>query len=550
MSVAVAGSVAVAVSGCKPKGSSNAAPSPGAQRMSDTTVVRLPSLGTRKLEGNASELRPSPDGRVVTVLLDGEKPRLEGVPPLMRVGALWVVPTGEGAAVKIANGASNAPGGWLFTSDGRWLLALASYDPTQQAGELLVQDLTQLSVEPSRLGGHVSYFKPSADGKRVAFVEAGVLSEGPLPSGPFRQVAGEVGTAQYSPDGKQLYFRRRSAAGGGVYQVELSAEKATPRRFVDAVGEYVVSEDSKWVVAMARTNPRQVGFELFVADAAKLKAVKIGDDVMRFAISRDGQSLARLELPSAVNAAAAAPSDLQVGELWLSKVNEPGSRKVADKVHEFEFTRDSSKLYFRDHYQELGLMGGALVEKVGDLTEVTLPDGAPKLLQRRSPNYELSPDGVTIAYTARIERPEYSRYLYLLKEGGEPVKLKDWLYDYTFSPGGERLLFRGNCTREGRSCDLLVQDVAKAGTALPRREAEATFNFKLSEDGNRVLTTFAHTHDESFDVSVSNLSTGQRKTLDQFVVQPVHFVAKDGSKVAWIVSERKRAGVYVGTDVP
>jgi hypothetical protein len=121
--------------------------------------------------------------------------------------------------------------------------------------------------------------KPSADGARLAYVDDGVLFEGVLPAGPFRQLAGEVSTAEFSPNGKQLYFRRKSVAGGGVYQLELSDEKPTPRRFVDAVGEYVISEDSKWVIAMARTNPRQVGFELFIGDAKTLKPVKLGDDV-------------------------------------------------------------------------------------------------------------------------------------------------------------------------------------------------------------------------------------------------------------------------------
>ncbi|MBL8921514.1 MAG: hypothetical protein JNJ54_21820 [Myxococcaceae bacterium] len=540
----------VALTACAKKDAGGGGgPTPGGPktiRQSIEKPARMTSLGTRKLEGVAIDLRAAPDGRVVTALLDAEKPRIDGVPPTMRVGALWAVPTGEGAAVKIANGATNVPGGLLFTSDGKFLLVLGAYDPSQQAGELLVQDLTDLSKERQRLAPHVTYMKPSADGTRLAWVDDGVLFEGPLPAGPFRQLAGEVATAEFAPNGKHLYFRRRSVAGGGVFQLELAADKPTPKRFVDAVGEYAISEDSKWVIAMARTNPRMFGFELFVADAATLKVVKLGDDVMRFAISRDGQWVARMQVPKNVSANAAAANDLQLGELWLGRTGQADARKVGDKVREFEFTKDSKKLIFRDNYQVLALLGGKYDEKVGDLTTVTLPDGAPKVLQKRSPNYELSPDGKAIAYTARIEKPEYSRHLFLLKEGGEPVKLQEWLYDYVFAPQGDRLFFRATCTREGRSCDLLVQDLTKVGAEPPRRVTQNTFNFKLSDDGSRALSTTPHMTDEYFDVVLTDLGTGESKVLDQYVTQPVHFLAKDGSKLAWIVAEKKTAGVYVG----
>ncbi|MER2562484.1 MAG: hypothetical protein ABTQ32_17300 [Myxococcaceae bacterium] len=530
----------LALVACKKEGQ------PKTIRQSIEKPVRQASLGVRKVEGSAIDLRASPDGKIVTALLDGEKPRIDGVPPTMRMGSLWAVPTGDGAAVKVATGAVNVPGGLLFTNDGKYLLVIGAYDPTQQSGELLVQDLTDLSKERQRLAPHVTYMKPSLDGTRVAYVDDGVLFEGPLPGGPFRQLAGEVATAEYAPNGKQLYFRRKSVAGGGVFQLELGDEKPTPKRFVDAVGEYVISDDSKWVIAMARTNPRQSGFELFVADVATLKAVKVADDVVRFAISRDGKWLARMQVPRSATAA----TDLQIGELWLAKTGQPEGRKVGEKVREFEFTKDSKKLIFRDNYQVLALIGGKSDEKVGDLTSVTLPDGAPVVLQKRSPNYELSPDGTAIAYTARIERPEYSRHLFLRKEGSEPVKLQEWLYDYVFSPQGDRLFFRANCMREGRSCDLMMQELAKVGVEKPRKTAQNTFNFKLSEDGSRAITTSPHMTDELFDVLLTNFTTGETKTLDQYVIQPVHLLSKDGRTAAWIVSDRKNSGVYVGTNLP
>lgn len=92
----------------------------------------------------------------------------------------------------------------------------------------------------------------------------------------------------------------------------------------------------------------------------------------------------------------------------------------------------------------------------------------------------------------------------------------------------------------------MVQDVAKAGAEPPRRITQNTFNFKLSDDGARALSTTPHMTDEHFDVVLTNLATGESKVLDQYVTQPVHFLTKDGSKVAWVVAEKKTAGVYVG----
>jgi hypothetical protein len=256
-----------------------------------------------------------------------------------------------------------------------------------------------------------------------------------------------------------------------------------------------------------------------------------------------------MQVPGSVSASPTA-NDLQIGELWLGRTGQADSRKVGQRVREFEFTRDSKRLIFRDNYQVLALMGGKYDEKVGDLTTVTLPDGAPKVLQKRSPNYELSPDGTSIAYTARIETPEYSRHLFLLKDGEAPVKLQEWLYDYVFSPQGDRLYYRANCTREGRSCDLLSQDLSKAGVEKAKKVQGTTFNFKLSDDGSHALTSTPHMRDELFDISLTNLVTGETKVLDQYVSQPIHFLSKDGTKVAWVVLEKGTAGVYVGTGLP
>lgn len=48
----------------------------------------------------------------------------------------------------------------------------------------------------------------------------------------------------------------------------------------------------------------------------------------------------------------------------------------------------------------------------------------------------------------------------------------------------------------------------------------------------------------------SSALTGQHRTLDTRVLLPVLLAADDGSKVAYIVAERRRAGMYLATGVP
>ncbi len=551
--------IAAVLAGCQKPGKSGGgggSPASGGAKLGlKKDVERIEGVGVRRLSGDVTDLRATPDGQTVTGLLKAEKPAIAGVPPPMRLGELWAVPA-TGEAKKVASGVTNMPGGSLFSPDSRWLLVLAGYDPTRQQGRLLVQDLTALSTEPVPVSGKVTYFVPSADSKLLAWVEDGVLRVGPLPGGPFREVAGEVATAEFSPAGKHVYFRRRMAAAGGLFQLALDNPKATPRKVTDQAGDWILSADGARLVYLARSTPGTPYFELYAADAAALKAVKLAENVTLMRVSADGKWAAWLESYHAQEG----------GNLVLRAIDGGERRELGVRVKDLDFTADSARLFFRNNYTELKLGGAAamlpgeeqLLEKVGDLTEVTLATGAARVLQKKVPNYLLSPDGKAIAFTARIERPEYTRHLYLLGPGqAEPVLLRKWLYDYAFSSSSDRLFFRANCTREGRSCDLLVQDVAAAKPSADggvaggaQLVAEATFNFKLSPDGNRVVYTYAHTMDQSFDVSVLNFKTGERKTLEQFVRVPVYFLGRDGAKVAYVVDEKKRAGLYVAEQVP
>lgn len=537
---------ALALVGCKEKKNANGeAQSVIARVKQEKKAARAPVLGTRVLEGDAQDLRAAPDGKVVTVLLDAQKPTIQGVPPPMRLGTLWAVSTTGGGAQKLANGVTNMPGGWMFSPDSRWILFSGAWDPTKQEGELYVQDATKLDSERQRLAPGVTYFVPSDDGAMVAYVQGGVLHAGKLPAGPFPQLAGDVSTAEFSADGRYLYFKRRFAAAGGLYQVDLSAARPEPVRILDQVTEYTVLRSGKHVVVNARATPADSTLELHVFDVATLKGRKLSDDAQRYRISRDGQFIAWRDSSGGPDR----------GVLKLAPTAGGEARELGKAVNDFDFSPDGKRFVFRDNYRELALGGRdatredtKLVERVGELTLIEMPDGAPKLLARQSPNFLFAPNNSALAYTARIDRPEVTRRLFLLPAGAtESVTLKDWLYEYQFAQTGDVLYFRSDCLREGRACDLNSISATPAADEKPKKHVEATYSFRLSPDGKRALVALAHLTDLTYDIAVRTFETGDQKIVDQFVEWPAILLPTGG--VAYLVDEKHRPGVYVANSL-
>lgn len=532
----------VLVSACKePKTSTGDPKSVIARVNKEKSAPRQPVLGERRIEGEAQELRASPDGAVLTVLQDAKKPTTQGVPPPMRLGTLMAVAAKGGAPRKLGSGVTNSPGGWLHTADSRWILFSAFWEPNTQMGQLFVQDAKDLGTEPRSIAGRVNYYVPSDDGSQVAFIANGVLMAGPLPEGPFRELAGEVSTAEFSADGRYLYFKRKFSSAGGLYQLDLEQPKPEPRRLIDHVTEYTVLRSGKHVVVMARATPADRTFQLHVFEADTNKSRKLADDAHRYRVSRDGRYLAwRDNVPGP-----------DKGALSMMALPDGKPRELGKNVADFDFSPDGARFVYRDNYAELALGGREgnndekkLVERVGDLYVVEMPDGAPKLLAKQAPNFLFSPGGATLAFTARIERPEVTRRLFLYPVGAAaPFALKDWLYEYQFPGTGDVLYFRSDCLREGRACDLnaIPADAGKDDKA--KKIVEGTYGFRFSADGKRALIAFAHLTDQTFDIALRNLETGEQKMIDQYVEWPALLLPDGG--VAYLVAEKGRPGVYV-----
>lgn len=64
----------------------------------------------------------------------------------------------------------------------------------------------------------------------------------------------------------------------------------------------------------------------------------------------------------------------------------------------------------------------------------------------------------------------------------------------------------------------------------------------MSQDGGRALFTYAQMQNDMFDVSVLNLKTKVRTTIEQDIHLPVHFLEADGARW-YVVAAKGRSGV-------
>jgi hypothetical protein len=485
--------------------------------------------------GAAADLRLTPNGQVATYLADGQKPRLEGVPPQMVIGTLQAVPIAGGPVRRLGTGVTNVPGGYLFSPDSRWVLFLSGYNAANQSGELHLQDLQDPASKAIPLGNRVSYVLVSPDSRWLAFVDGAVLKAGLLPLGPFKELSGEVSTAEFTPDSRTLIAKRRASAGGSLLAVTLA--EWSQRKLSDRVGDYSISPDSKRV-AFARQSERSPGmYDLFLSDLSDQsgRISKLANDTGMIAFSPDAKWLARTQNWNVEQAH---------GDLYLGSTDGRPARKIAEKVGErLAFSADSKAVAYLELWNQptrTGLMGVA-----------ELPDGKPRRVGGRVPNFSWGSDGSMLAFLSRFIKPAYSVDLMLYRVGEEKaVRVQPGVYvGYGIGPNNQYLLFRGNCIRNNRACDLFFYDLTKPKSE-PKKIVEGVYSFKTAERGDRILVTYARVDAETFDLAVYNLKTGERKTLDRNIVLPALFAAQDGSKVAYVIAGRERAGVYLAEGVP
>nr|BDT33994.1 gliding motility protein [Myxococcus sp. MH1] len=536
-------SLVVAGGGCKKSEDAKPAGSPSAATPSaaapsapaaPSPTGRAPAGAGQGLlldAGRAADLRLTSDGRFATYLMNGQKPRLDGVPPQMLLGELRVVPVEGGEPRKLGDSVTNVPGGLLFSADSRYALYLTGYNPASQSGTLNVATLDDAKAEPAVLGTAVSYMLPSPDGTKVAFVDGGKLKLGPLPAGPFVDVAAEVSTAQFTADGKALLFKRRLSAAGGLAVVAVDKPEAAPRKLADQVGDYSVSPDGQRVAFQVRSESVRGLYDLYLAELPAEKPKRLAVASQSFGFSPDGKWLARSE-----NGKPDVPGDLYVGPA----AGGPG-RKVGERVETFAFSPDSQAVGFLDKYD--------VTARAGLMAVASLPDGAPRRVGDRVPNFVWGSDARYVAFLSRFLKPEYSVDLMLYPMGAEKAeKVHRGVFGYGFMPGNGQVVFRSNCIRNGRACDFKALELPQK--AEPQTWLQGIFSYKLSTDGKRVLATYARMDSDTYDIAVYDAKTQARKPLDQGVQVPVYFGGKEDSRAVYIIAQGPKAGVYSVSALP
>ncbi|HVE81462.1 MAG TPA: gliding motility protein [Myxococcales bacterium] len=520
----------VLVTGCSKSGGSGG----GAARR---------GVGQAVSPGHVSDVRLTPDGQTAVFLVDGQKPRLDGIPPMMLLGRLRAVRVDGSADRELGGGVTNVPGGFVLSRDSAWVAFLASYQPANQTGTLMVADLRDPKGTPVRVADGVSYAVLSPNSKWLAYVAGGVLRAGPTGEGPYAEVAGEVALADFAPSSAFLVARRKGAAGGALLKVDVG-QWQSPKKLADQVGDFAVSPDSARIALGARSPRVPAAYDLHVASAPQFTPAKVADSVGAFAFSADSQYLARIQ--------GQPPGPDQVGDLYVGPADGSGGHLVAARAHEFTFAPDSRGIGYIAAYRTQS--------QAGTLGVAPLPEGKPRDLGDLVPNFVWSGDGKAVAYLERFLRPIFSVDLMLYRLGDPaPVKVQQGVYGYAFTPDGKRLLYRTACIRDGRACDLFSRDLDApyrtddAGMLESRgkKMAEGVYGyFKAAEKAPRALVTFARIDSPLYDVGVVNLETGQYKTLEERVLLTPAFANGEGTRVVYAVAERAHPGVYVADKVP
>ncbi len=528
--VGVLAALAVADTGCKRSEAQGGKSGGSASRSTGGAAAK----GELLAPGSATDLRVTPDGQFVTFLLDAKKPPIDGIPPKLVTGKLHVVSASGGAAPSLlGTGVTNDVGGLLFTPDSKHLLFLTDFEPSSRSGALHAYAFGTPEAAPVKLGATVTYMVPSPDGTQLAFVDSGLLRVGPLPAGPFRDVAGEVSTAQFTPDGKTLLFKRKLTAAGGLAAVALDKPDAQPVKLADQVGEYQLSPDGKRVAYQVRSDSVRGMYDLFLAELPGLKGKKIATGSTGFAFSSDGKWLARTD---------GAKPELR-GDLFVGPASGEPGRKVGERVEEFSFSPDAKALGFLENYDisaRAGLMG-----------VVALPDGTPKRVGSRVPNFTWGSNGQHVAFLSRFLKPIYSVDLMLYSLGAEKaVKVQPGVFGYGFAPGNSDVVFRTNCIREGRACDFKAVALPQQEKIEPATWLQGIYSYKFSNDGQRALFTAARMDSDTYDVGVYDMKSKARKTLDERVQLPAFFAGKDDSRVVYLVTQGPKPGVYASPATP
>lgn len=487
-----------------------------------------PGLGERRAAAPARQLRATADGAWLAFLDGCADVRVQGLPPGTASCDLRVVAVAGGEAAKVAGAVSTLPGAMAVSPRGAELAVLADYDYALTSGTLV---RWRAGAAAQALASGVTFHGYGPDGA-LGYVAGGEAWIAP-PAGEPVKVVGVAGAATLelaAPGGAlAALVRRRAAAGGELLVVPASVGGVAPAAVTVAgpVGDYGFGRGRQY----AFTRLTRDGAQLEICEARPAaKPEALGRGVGAFAFSPQGDAIAYV--------GDAVPG--KVGNLHLRAAGRDAL--LAKAVGAFRWAAQAPRLAWLEEYY-------------APVSAGTLAVGGPGLARRtfgkNVSDLELSPDGKHVAFLQHSTRGGYSVDLMLAAVDGAPTdaarRLGSATYGFGFSPDGRWFYYRTRCTRSGEACDLERIDPAAGAGAKPELIAEGVKSFEFAPaDAGRLLVSWKRVDRDLLDLAV--WEAGALVKVDSHVLPgSAAFVGVDSRRVAYVVVDGKRGGVYVAT---
>lgn len=496
-----------------------------------------PGLGKRVFEGPVRALTAAPDGSWLAFLDGCRDVKAQVLPPQTASCDLRVAPAAGGDARRIARAVTTLPHGVGWSADGA-LAALADYEYPTASGTLVLWRASGGEARP--LGSGVTFHGFGARGE-LGFVAGGKLSVLlPGESAP-RQVEGadsiasfELSPAAFPPCGYRdgllvrLVARRTYPAGGQLLASDCALREA---HAVERghVGEY----------GFAPAASPHLAYTVQGKDGAELKLVQTAESVASWTVGRGARSFAFA--PSGRSVAFVA--DVVPGKQGNLHLASPGGKDalVSREVGELLWAKGADRLAWLEAYDprvRSGTLGAGG------------PGLAPRTFAQNVSDFELSPDGKHLAFLQHTTRGGYSVDLGLAHldaaAGEKPTIVAQGAFGFAFSPDGSWLYYRTRCVRNAEACDL--ERIPAAGPApggKPEAVAQGVKSFEFDpRDPARLLVTWQRLDSVSLDIGV--WKDGKLVSVDTAVLPgSARFLGPDSRRLAYVVSNPKRQGVYV-----
>jgi hypothetical protein len=502
-----------------------------------------PGLGRAVFEGPVRALVPSPDGAALAFLDRCEEVNVRFLPPRTARCGLRVVPSAGGAAVEVASGVTTLPEGVAWRPDGKALAAMADYDHAAAAATLVLWQ----GGAARTLAGGVTFHGFGRHGElglvaggRLAVMLPGDAAPRPV-AGAERIASFDLSPAELPGCGRdgaplvRLVARRTQAAGGELLFAGCALERLEPLER-GQVGDYGFARASPSLAYTVREKAGAGGGAALrlVRSAGRIATTELGTGAQAFAFGPDGEAVAFV--------ADAAPG--RQGNLHLAA---PGRKDavLGREVGEFRWAAGAPRLAWLERYDPRVRAG-------------TLGVGGPDLPARTvAPNVsdvELSPDGGHVAFLQHTTRGGYSVDLGLARVAApadeRPAVVARGVFGFGFSPDGGWLYYRTRCVRNAEACDLeRIPAAGLAPGARPELVAEGVKSFEFDpHDPGRLLLGWQRTDLVALDVGV--WTRGRLTRVDAGVLPgSARFLAPDSRRLAYVVVQPRRQGVYVA-DLP